>query len=487
MKQSLHFWKISFPSLSALPVGLFAFDGNVKTRVIDKKSVFTFKPISMNTTVPFGWLKLTIILTAFLQGFTGFAQTVPELIFKNPVLISGTAGQNGAKYRFSNVSTGALPLDVILEIKGRSASDVILKSIDSTGIGWDKAFQPILGIPNVGANREWWMEFEMQFVDAGTSNQKIIDTFFVTGLDIDGDNNHLNEWSEMKKAKQMQVAAVSSLSCTLLSSVIDLVDCDNNGNDYRINGPVTNYGNIDTGATVIMATYKYAKKSKISFKIGGKTNASGGSSGEATMRMNSLWFRQFSLIPVTLVTLPLNLIDFNAVLNKSKVDLKWITTSEKNVNHFEVERSADGINYSEAALVFAYGNTTENKTYTFANDISNLQNGVLYYRLRSVDDDGKSSLSGVRIIRIGKQSELLSMVVYPNPVSSELRLTLPASWQTKEVTLEVFNQSGQRAKALKSGNANQTETIIVNELAKGFYLVKASCGTETVQQKFIKN
>jgi Secretion system C-terminal sorting domain len=441
----------------------------------------------MKTIVPIGWLKLLFIITAFLQSFTDFAQTVPELVFKNPVLISGTAGQNGAKYRFSNVSTGAIPMDVILEIKGRSASDVILKSIDSTGIGWDKAFQPTLGIPNVGANREWWMEFEMKFVNPGTLNQKIIDTFFVTGLDIDGDNNHLNEWSEMKKARQMQVATSSSLGCSLLSTVIDLVDCDNNGSDYRINGPTTNYGNIDTGATVIMATYKYAVKSKISFKIGGKTNASGGSSGDATMRMNSLWFRQFSLVPVTLVTLPLSIIDFNAVLNKSKVDLKWITAGEKNVNHFEVERSNDGINYSQAALVFAYGNTTENKTYTFANDISNVQNSIIYYRLRSVDDDGKTALSGIRIIRLGKQNEIFSMVTYPNPVTNELRITLPAAWQSKPVALEVFNQNGQRVQASKNANANQTETIMVNELAKGFYIVKASSGAETAQQKFIKN
>ena len=455
--------------------------------MIDQKSVFTFKPLSMKTTVLSGWLKLTIILTALLLSFTGFSQTIPELVFKNPVLISGTAGQDGAKYRFPNVSTGAIPLDVIVQIKGRSATDVVLQSIDSSGIGWEKAFQPTLGIPNVGANREWWMEFEMQFVDAGTNNNRKIDTFFVTGLDIDGDNVHLNEWTEMKKAKQMQVSTVSSLACSLLTTVVDLVDTDNNGNDYRINGPITNYGNIDTGATAVMATYKYAKKDKIDFKIGGKTNASGGTTGAAAMRMNSLWFKQFSLIPQALVTLPLNLIQFNAALNKSKVDLKWITASEKNVSHFEVERSTDGINYSEAALVFAYGNTTENKTYTFSNDISNVQNSIIYYRLRSVDDDGKSTLSEVRIIRIGKQSEMLSMVTYPNPVSSELRLTLPASWQSKEVALEVFNQNGQRVKALKSGNANQTETIIVNELTKGFYIVRASCGAETAQQKFIKN
>jgi Secretion system C-terminal sorting domain len=440
----------------------------------------------MKTTVPFGWLKLAGILTALLLSFDGFTQAIPELIFKNPVLISGTAGQNGAKYRFCNVSAGSLPLDAIVEIKGRSANDVVLSCIDSTGIGWDKAFQPTIGIPEVGANREWWMEFKIEFYDATTNNKRKIDTFYVTGLDIDGDNVNLNEWTEMKKAMQLKVSAVSSLATSLLNSVIDLLDSDNNGNDYRINGPITNYTNIDTAASSVMATYKYAKKDQITFKLGGRTSASGGSSGAAAMRMNSLWFKQFSLVPVP-ITLPVNLIDYSATLNKTKVDLKWTTSSEKNVSHFEIERSTDGTNYSQAGLIFAYGNTSDDKTYTLSNDVSNVQSTLLYYRLRSFDIDGKSQLSQVRIIRIGKQNEMLSMVTYPNPVTSGLRITLPSAWQKKEVVLTVFNLSGQMIKTVRIGNASQTETIMVNDLAKGFYLIKGLCGTETAQQKIIKD
>ena len=439
----------------------------------------------MKTTLPFGWLKPSVFLTLLLVSITSFSQTLPELSFKNPVLISGTAGQDGAKYRFPNVTTGANPLDVIVEIKGRSANDVVLGTIDSTGVGWDKAFQPVLGVPNVGANREWWIKFKMEFVKSGTNNKQKIDTFYITGLDIDGDNGHLNEWAEMDKAKSLQISTVSNLSSSLLNSVIDLINFDNDGDDYRINGPITNYTGIDTSSTAVMATYKYTQKDNIEFKMGGSTNASGGSPAAASMRLNSLWFKQFSLAP--LVSLPVNLIDFGAVLNKSKVDLKWITASEKNVSHFEIERSTDGVNYSQAAVMFAYGNTSETKTYTFSNDISNVNSSLIYYRLRSVDIDGKSQLSQVRVIRIGKQNEMLKMVTYPNPVTSELRITLPSSWQGKEVIFEIFNQNGQKLKASKNGSASQTENISVNDLAKGFYLVKATCEGQTAQQKIIKN
>src|SRR4051812_42729720 len=106
----------------------------------------------MKTTVPFQ--KTIVAVVSFLFVMTVNGQTIPELVFKNPVLVKGNAGQNGAQYLFSNVATG---VDAVLEIKGRSSNSVVISSVDSTSIGWDKALQPIVGIPTgVGPNQNWW-------------------------------------------------------------------------------------------------------------------------------------------------------------------------------------------------------------------------------------------------------------------------------------------------------------------------------------------
>jgi hypothetical protein len=45
--------------------------------------------------------------------------------------------------------------------------------IDAADMGWTKAFQPQLGIAgNVPVNQDWWMDFEMRFYNAGTSDKK---------------------------------------------------------------------------------------------------------------------------------------------------------------------------------------------------------------------------------------------------------------------------------------------------------------------------
>ncbi len=441
----------------------------------------------MKTSLLNGFYRSLFTIALLVAASAGYAQTIPELIFRNPVLESGVAGQDGAKYRFSNVATGNKPLDAIVEIRGRSANDVVLRSIDSSGVGWDKAFQPSLGIPNVGANREWWMEFRVEFVESGKNNNQKIDKFYITGLDIDGDNGNLNEWVEMDKPKDVFLSPVTNLTATLLGTILDLLDLDNNGSDFRIDGPRQNYTNIDTSATAAMATYYYEKKSKITFKLGGKTNANGGSPGDVPIRMNSLWFKQFSLNPPQ-ATLPVQLVNFSAMLVDQKVNLKWTTATEKNVSHFVVERSLDGKNFTEAGMVFAYGNTTEKVNYSFPDNSVNLaQAGVVYYRLRTIDIDKKSQLSDVKLVRLGKKNEqAIGILTYPNPVTNELRVTIPSTWQGAKVSFEVLTNSGQVVIRNEAANSGQTENLNVSRLTTGYYLVRATCNGETAQQKIIK-
>jgi hypothetical protein len=94
---------------------------------------------------------------------------------------------------------------------------------------------------------------------------------------------------------------------------------------------------------------------------------------------------------------------FTAVFNNNgKVDLKWSTEMETNLSHIMVEKSTDGKNYKDAALVFTYGNTTSRSDYAFADNVSKIKSGSVYYRLRSVDVDGTTQQSDIRIVKISK-------------------------------------------------------------------------------------
>jgi hypothetical protein len=435
----------------------------------------------MKTFLPFKTTTFTIALLMIL-AFAGIGSHAQELVFKNATHVPGSpaAGSDLSVYRFPSVANN---IDALVKINGRSSSLVRLNNIDVSTAGFDKAFQPQIEYNNgsVSGGRSWWMEFTITFVTKNTTTPVSIATFNATALDLDGDNSRLHEWVSFYGPSSYTLENPTKLTVTsILQTILGILT--NVGRTF--DGITNDHSGIDTSATDLMATTRYNNVSSIVYRAGA-TNNSGSSSG--TERNYSLYFKNFAYSS-PIISLPVKLISFTAALNQNQtnVDLKWSTASEMKVSHFVIEKSYDGKTFSDAGVMFAYGNTNEKMDYSFTDKLSGNQQ-VIYYRLRSVDNDSKTQLSETRVVRIGKQAEMLKMVTYPNPVTNELRVTVPSAWQGKALVLELFNQNGQRMKAISTGSASQTETIMVNDLSEGFYMLKASNGKETIQQKVVKN
>jgi hypothetical protein len=96
-------------------------------------------------------------------------------------------------------------------------------------------------------------------------------------------------------------------------------------------------------------------------------------------------------------------------------------------------------------------------------------------------------LSIIRLIRIDKENDTkLAITTYPNPVTSDLRITVPAKWQNKKVSYELIANNGRLTLRTESGNSSQTETINVSNLTAGVYMVRVTCNGETAMQKIVK-
>ncbi len=117
------------------------------------------------------------------------------------------------------------------------------------------------------------------------------------------------------------------------------------------------------------------------------------------------------------VVVPLTLVNFTAKEEKDGVHLEWETMNEENVDHFSVERSDDGINYYSVATVAAR-NSGNTENYTAEDNKAIHQ--LAYYRLRSIDKDGKAKLSGTIVIRTDDIQPTLVLVT--NPVQDHITL-----------------------------------------------------------------
>ena len=431
-----------------------------------------YKSPKVNSVLPFG-LKpvkvLAIIMICLCTGFQSFSQ---ELLFQNPVVAWGLPGQTGTIYRFPNVTNG---VDALVEIKGRSSSDVVLENIDVDNLGLGAGFQPKLGRTGaIAGTCSWWMEFEIRFVRAGTNLEVNVHQFKTKAIDIDGDDVTLEEYVELFKTTSCSLGGHSKLVKTFLGNT-------NNEKDYRLTGPLQHFLNISTD-TDVMATAIYTQKSKFCVRFGAQQLGLG--ICNSGMRYNSLSFESFHFTAPS--TLPVKLTSFNAALINKKVSLTWTTAQEKNASHFVIERSTSGVEFTDAGIIFTEGNSEIARSYSFKDPFSTSGNSILYYRLKMVDLDGQFQRSTIRIVKLGQSDGKLELQVFPNPVVNELRITIPESWQGKQVVYEVYTHDGQLLKRFTNKNATQTEMINMQFCAPGTYVIKALNDKEIASQYIIK-
>lgn len=393
------------------------------------------------------------------------------LVFTNPTLISGTHLTKGAVYRFQNVITNVNATVRIDTLVGGAE----VKKIDdnASGLGYENAFQPEVKIPS--GSGEAYAEFTFTFYKPDNITLENIDSVRATAVDLDG-NIRMKEFIEVNMAG----GSASYMSTTLDISVLTVLL-----NRFRGENVLgVERDNIDTAAWGNMFTVRRANINTFKAKFGATTLLAGSAN-----RQFSLYMKGFQY-PSQAIILPVKLESFTAWLNTSanKVDLKWVTSSEKNVSHFVIERSIDGKNYTEAGVVFAMGNSSDRVNYAFTDNINTSSNQVIYYRLHSVDNDGKSDYSAIRVVRTAKSNDnAVTILAFPNPVTTELRISIPNNWQNKRVVYEVLSANGSVAQRSVSSSGSQTETLNVNTLGRGIYIVKVSCGDEVATQRIAKN
>lgn len=137
--------------------------------------------------------------------------------------------------------------------------------------------------------------------------------------------------------------------------------------------------------------------------------------------------------------LPIELLSFTAKKNNNELTLQWSTASEKNNDHFDLERSADGINFSKIATIKGAGNSNHLINYKFTD--TNPLAGNSYYRLRQYDYNAKLSLS--KLLSFNNLSKINLKQIVPNPITGnefQVQLNCP---QAGEYLAEIIDITGK--------------------------------------------
>ncbi|MDQ2770282.1 MAG: T9SS type A sorting domain-containing protein, partial [Bacteroidota bacterium] len=165
--------------------------------------------------------------------------------------------------------------------------------------------------------------------------------------------------------------------------------------------------------------------------------------------------------------LPVELSAFTATAKSLDAVLAWTTASEKNSDHFDVERSLNGTDFVKIDQVLAQGTSTRAIDYTSLDAGIGAKAPAAYYRLKQVDLDGTSSYSPVRTVRFGKVAPAIAL--YPNPATSATQLDLTAL-PAGSYQVSVLDAAG-RVVLHTTLEAGLTHALDLNTIASGTYML----------------
>lgn len=138
--------------------------------------------------------------------------------------------------------------------------------------------------------------------------------------------------------------------------------------------------------------------------------------------------------------LPVELASFTSSINGRDVNLNWITSSENNNSHFEIERSSNG-NWSKIGSVTGNGTSGNSHNYNFSD--RGLSSGNYAYRLKQVDFNGNFEYFNLHgEVVIGVPSVYSLSQNYPNPFNPSTTINYELPFDGK-VSIKVFDMTGK--------------------------------------------
>jgi hypothetical protein len=161
------------------------------------------------------------------------------------------------------------------------------------------------------------------------------------------------------------------------------------------------------------------------------------------------------------VALPVKLSSLDAKTVNNSISLKWDVATESNVTGYEVERSSDGIEYSKIGLV----NATAQASYSF---IDTRPLTIAYYRIKSIDVDGRYTYSSIALVKEGKSMIILK--AFPTPFTKTVSVQHATAGAGSLIT--VSSQDGRLVKSVLPVQGTQQTDIDLSGTTAGIYLLR---------------
>jgi hypothetical protein len=372
----------------------------------------------------------TAVVDVMVGGGGGNINNIVERIHEWPTLTVSVdcAGstQNNA-INFNNVTAA----DISTVNQAAGTDNGFIREYDGNCAPWDKSSSPPFhtpGTPNSGGtipNTEPFWNSRFSEPDCPT---------------VPGQNARIND--TITNIRNVSGVTVSIYTDDNLNGTYDL------GLDPQFGAPLT--VNFPVGATAYTIADIELPVDRTCFIL-------------VRMSNGSTCFYTQNKATTACAPLPVIMRSFSAQRKGNTAVLNWGTSSEINTNGFEVQWLGPN-GYTTVGSVAA-ANSATGSSYSFVHD--NTAKAVSLYRLKVVDRNGSFSYSEVRSVKgLGAST---GFTVFPNPSSGNAKVMLSDVTDGTQVLL--IDNTGRTLKTVTLNNSN---TVDLNGLQRGIYLIKVS-------------
>jgi hypothetical protein len=245
-------------------------------------------------------------------------------------------------------------------------------------------------------------------------------------------------------------------------------------------------GKLDLGiaAKIIVYTGGFISGSSPSevIKINGVSKYNGNTDGTIAGPAYSDILSGASPAGFGLNILPVKFQSFTAKTNGHKqAAFKWIVSDESQIASYTLEKSTDNRNWKTIRTKRAAINPQPVTTYYETDNF--LTWGITYYRVKAEGNNGELFYSHTETI---EERSAKAFTIYPNPVSSRLRLQLDQTQLQGAVTVSLFNSNAVPAGQFYFKNIlTDNLEINISHLAKGTYRVVLTDAKGTKQDQTV--
>lgn len=192
-----------------------------------------------------------------------------------------------------------------------------------------------------------------------------------------------------------------------------------------------------------------------------------------------------SVYQIDLSTLPVSLTGIKAYPKNQGVQFEWTAQQESGIFSYEIERSADGQQFTKIGSVPAKGNSSLAINYLWFD--TNPIAGTNFYRLKIIEA-GQQSYSVV--IKVNFSGIIVNkIIIYPNPIkvnTMNIQMNLPKG----KYKIVLTNKLGQRILNKEidyEGGITNNKINLIKSLLSGVYQVSIIGAGINITEQVIKN